>query len=44
MRNFYLARAIALEFKHVHRVIHPPTVVIKLNIPSQALNAHLDEL
>lgn len=40
----YLAWSVALQFKHVHRIIHPPTIVIKLNIPSQALNAHLHEL
>lgn len=38
----YLAWPIALQFKHVHRVVDPPTEVIKLNIPSQTLDAHLE--
>lgn len=38
----YLAGSIALQFKHVHVVVCPPTVVIELNVTSQALNVHLD--
>lgn len=39
----HLARSVALQFKHVHGVVDPPTVVIELNIAGQALNAYLDE-
>lgn len=42
MRTAYLAWSVALEFKHIHGVVDPPTVVIKLNVSSQALDAHLN--
>lgn len=41
-RTAYLAWSVALQFKHVHGVVDPSAVVIKLNVPRQALNAHLD--
>lgn len=38
----HLARSVALQLKHIHGVVDPPTVVIKLDVPRQALDTHLD--
>lgn len=38
----HLARSVALQLKHVHGVVDPPTVVIELDVPRQALDTHLD--
>lgn len=38
----HLARSVALQLKHVHGVVDPPTVVVELDVPRQALDAHLD--
>lgn len=38
----HLARSVALQLKHIHGVVDPPTVVIELDVPRQALDTHLD--
>lgn len=37
----HLARSVALQLKHVHGVVDPPTVMIELDVPRQALDTHL---
>lgn len=38
----HLAGSVALQLKHIHGVVDPPTVVIELDVSRQALDAHLD--
>lgn len=37
----YLSWPVALQLKHIHGVVDPPTVVVKLDVPGQPLNVHL---
>lgn len=37
----YPSWPVAFQFKHIHGIVDPPTIVVKLNVPGQPLNVHL---